>query len=146
MLLLGTRNATTQVLTTGDLINFGSVYRKYCKKNNYGVKTFDLNSTSIALQQEGVYHLTATITFTAPTTGDVTFQLTQNGFELPSAFATETITTATTEVKTTTIDYFVLVDSNCILGVPTTLSNIAITLTGVDATISNVVVNVEKVI
>ena len=93
MLLLGTINTTTQVLTTDDLINFGQVYRRYDKKNECGYRAFELGSNSITLQHSGIYHLTATITFTAPTAGDVIFQLTQNGVALNGATATETITT-----------------------------------------------------
>ena len=147
MYLLGTRNSTTQALTTGASVNLGEVYRKFCRKNSCGVKTFDFNGTSVALQQSGMYHITATITFTAPVAGLVIFQLTENGVAIPSALASETITTATTEVKTTTIDFYVLVDSTCVLGNPSTLiKNIAILNTGVASTISNVVFNVEKVV
>lgn len=147
MLLLGTRNAASQDLVVGSVLNLGEVYRKYCKKNNCGVKAFEFNSTSVALQHSGIYHITATMTFTAPVAGDVVFQLTENGVAIPSALASETITTATTEVRTTTIDFYVLVDSGCVLGNPTTLiKNIAITNTGVASTVTNVVLNVEKVV
>ena len=144
MLLLGTINTTTQVLTTDDLINFGQVYRRYDKKNECGYRAFELGSNSITLQHSGIYHLTATITFTAPTAGDVIFQLTQNGVALNGATATETITTADTEIKTTTLDYYVLVNKECVLNQVNTINNIAITLTGVDATIENVIVNITK--
>lgn len=147
MYLLGTRNSTTQALTTGASVNLGEVYRKFCRKNSCGLKAFEFNSTSVSLQHSGIYHITATITFTAPVTGLVIFQLTENGTAIPSALASETITTATTEVKTTVIDFYVLVDSGCVLGNPTTLiKNIGITNTGVASTISNVVLNVEKVV
>lgn len=147
MLLLGTRNTATQNVAVDGLINLGEVYRKYCRKNSCGVKAFDFNSTGITLQHSGIYHVTATITFTAPVAGDVTFQLTENGSPLPGALATETITTATTEFKTTTIDIYILVDSGFILGKPSTLiKNIAIQNTGVASTVSNVVLNVEKVV
>ena len=147
MLLLGTRNATSQTLVTGSTLNLGEVYRKYCRKNSCGVKAFDFNSTSVSLQHSGIYHITATITFTAPAAGVVIFQLTENGVATPSALAQETITTATTEVKTTTIDFYVLVDSACVLGNPTTLlKTIGIQNTGVASTVTNVVLNVEKVV
>ena len=147
MLLLGTRNAATQDLVVGSVLNLGEVYRKYCKKNSCGTKAFDFNGTSVSLQQNGIYHITSTITFTAPVAGLVVFQLTENGVAIPSALATETITTATTETKTTVIDFYVLVDSTCVLGVPSTLiKNIALQNTGVASTVSNVVFNVEKVV
>ena len=147
MLLLGSRNITTQDLAVGSSINLGEVYRKYCKKNNCGVKPFDFNSTFISLQHSGIYHITANITFSAPAAGDVVFQLTENGIAVPGALTTETITTAATEVKTTGIDFYVLVDNDCILGMPTTtVKNIAIQNTGVASTVTNVVVNIDKVV
>lgn len=147
MLLLGTRNAASQTLAVGSNVNLGEVYRKYCKKNSCGVKAFDFNGTSVSLQQNGIYHITSTITFTAPVAGLVVFQLTENGVAIPSALATETITTTTTETKTTVIDFYILVDSTCVLGVPSTLiKNIALQNTGVASTVSNVVFNVEKVV
>ena len=93
MYLLGTRNSTTQALTTGASVNLGEVYRKFCRKNSCGVKTFDFNGTSVALQQSGMYHITATITFTAPVAGLVIFQLTENGVAIPSAEITQRVTT-----------------------------------------------------
>lgn len=147
MYLLGTRNSTTQALTTGASVNLGEVYRKFCRKNSCGLKAFEFNGSSISLQHSGIYHVTATMTFTAPVAGVVIFQLTENGVAIPSALASETITTATTEVASTTIDFFVLVDSGCVLGNPTTLiKNVGITNTGVASTLTNVVFNVEKVV
>lgn len=144
MLLLGTINTSTQVLTTDDLINFGQVYRRYDKKNNCGYRAFEVISDSITLQHSGIYHLTATITFTAPVAGDVIFQLTQNGIALTGATATETITTADTEIKTTTLDYYILVNKDFVLNQVNTIDTLAIALTGVDATIENVIVNITK--
>ena len=147
MLLLGTRNTSTQDLAVGDTLDLGLVYRRYCKKNNCGVKAFDFNGDAIALQHSGIYHVTATITFTAPVAGDVTFQLVENGTPITGAIATETITTATTEFKTTTIDYYVLVDFGYVLNNATVLTeSVSITNTGVASTVTNVIVNVEKVV
>ena len=86
------------------------------------------------------------ITFTGDAAGVVTFNLTQNGTPLVGALASETITTADTEVRTVTIDFFVLVDSACVLGTLATIgSNIGVTNTGtVDATVTNYVLNIEK--
>ena len=147
MLLLGTRNIATQDAVANSSINLGSVYRRFCKKNSCGVKTFEFNSTSVSLQQAGIYHITSTITFSAPVAGNVVFQLFENGVAIPGAIATETITTATTEIKTTTLDFYVLVDDSCVLGnVSTLIKNISVVNTGVDSTISNIVLNVEKVV
>lgn len=114
-------------------------------QNACGVKTFDFDGNSINLQQSGIYTVTALVTFTAPAAGNVVLQLTDNGVVIPGAIATETITTATTEVKTTTIQYQLLVDSTCVLGqYSTQVKNISLLNSGVASTISNVVVNVVK--
>ena len=146
MLLIGTKNFTTQSLLTNGLVNLGNVYRKYCKKD-CGVKTFDFTSNSISLQKSGIYQITVTAVVSAPTAGDVTLQLYENGVAISGALATETITTATTEFHTMTIDHFVLVDSDCVLGNATTLAkSITLVNTGIPSTISNVVVDVVKVV
>lgn len=146
MLLLGTRNTSDQTLAVDAVVNLGEVYRRYCKRIN-GYRAFEFNGISVSLQHSGIYHITAAITFTAPAPGIIEFQLTENGVALPGAIATETITTATTETKTTVIDFYVLVDSGCVLGSPTTLiKNIAIQNTGLASTVTNVVFNVEKVV
>nr|DAE44630.1 MAG TPA: hypothetical protein [Caudoviricetes sp.] len=145
MLSLGVKNTTAQSVVSGGLVNLGSVYRKNCCKNACGVKTFDFDGNSINLQQSGIYTVTALVTFTAPAAGNVVLQLTDNGVVIPGAIATETITTATTEVKTTTIQYQLLVDSTCVLGqYSTQVKNISLLNSGVASTISNVVVNVVK--
>lgn len=145
-LLLGTRNSADQTVAVGGTIDLGSVYRKYCKKVN-GIKAFDFNGTSIALQQSGIYHITATIVATSSAAGNVTIQMLENGIAIPGAFATETITTTDTELRTLTIDVYVIVDNGCLLGQPTTLAkNISLQVLETAATINNVVVNVEKVV
>lgn len=147
MYLIGTRNITSQDLAIGQALNLGEIYRKYCRKNHCGVKAFDFNGTSVSLQHSGVYHITTNITFTAPAAGDVTFQLSVNSVPIPGALATETVTTATTEVNTTTLDFFVLVDNNCVLNTPVvSVSNISVLNTGVASTVTNVIFNVEKVV
>lgn len=143
--LLGMKNSSTQTVINGGVVNLGETYRKYCRKNQCGIPVFSTSNTSVALQHSGIYHITATITFTAPTVGDVIFQLTENGNVINGSSASETITTASTEVKTTTIDFIVLVDKGCVLGTPTTIvKNIGILNSGIGATINNVVFNVIK--
>ena len=145
MLSLGVKNTTTQSVVSGGLVNLGSVYRKNCCKNECGVKPFDFDGNSIKLQQSGIYNITVLVTFTAPAIGNVVLQLTDNGVVVPGAIATETITTATTQVKTTTIEYQFLVDSAGVLGeYSTQTKSISLLNSGVASTISNVVVNVVK--
>lgn len=146
-LLLGVRNSTSQTVLTDELINLGNVYRRYCKKNRCNIPTFSNTATSVTLQQQGIYHVTATLVGSGTVEGVVTVQLFENGLEVPSAFSSETITTATTELRTFVIDAYILVDEACLLGNTTTLAkNLTLVNTGVGATFESVVFNVEKVV
>ncbi|AXF52117.1 MAG: spore surface glycoprotein [Podoviridae sp. ctcf755] len=146
MLLLGVKNTASQTLLANGIVNLGAVYRKYCKKN-CGIGTFAFNGNSISLNRKGIYHLTLTAIVAGTVAGNVTLQLAENGVLVPGALATQTITTANTELRTLTIDYYFLVDDTCILGNDTTLAKtITVVNTGVGSTISNIVVNVDKVL
>lgn len=146
MLLLGAKNFATQEVVEGGLINLGAVYRKYCRRIN-GIRTFEFDNTDVILQQSGIYHITITAVASGNVAGDVTISLFENGIAVPGAFATETITTPETELRTLVIDYYALVDSTCVLGNTAVLQK-ALTLvnTGVEATFTSVVLNVEKVV
>ena len=147
MLLLGTKNIGTQTVLADGIINIGSTYRKFCKKNDCGVSTFARTSQDISLQHSGIYHLTATLVGSGDVAGVVTVQLVENGEIVDGAFSSQTITTADTELRTFVIDYYIIVDKDCILGRESTLAKtISFTNTGVDATFTSVVVNVEKVV
>ena len=147
MLLLGVKNTATQTVLTDGAINLGSVYRKYCRKNSCGVPSFSRTPNDISLLHSGIYHLTATFVASAPAAGVVTVQLLQNGEVIDGAFASETITTATTEFRTFVIDYYILVDKDCILGNESTIAQtVSFQNTGVDATFTSVIVNIDKVV
>lgn len=146
-LLLGLRNFATQTITTFGFVELGNVYRRYCKKNSCGIPTFSNTDTSVTLNQQGIYHVTITAVATGTTAGIVTIELLENGVAIPSAFSSETITTPNTELRTLVIDTYVLVDSDCLLGNATTLAKtLSLQSTGVDATFTSVVFNVEKVV
>ena len=145
MLLLGVKNTTTQAVLADGIVNIGSVYRRYCKKTKCGLPTFARTANDITLQGEGIYHVTATFVFTAPAAGVVTVQLLANGEVVEGAFASETITTAATELRTMVIDYYIKVDSECNLGFENVSpETISFQNTGVAATFTSVVVNVSK--
>ena len=147
MLFLGTKNIGTQTVLADGVINIGSSYRRFDKKNKCGIYAFSRTVNDITLQQEGVYHLTATFVGSASVAGVVSLQLALNGTLVDGAVSRETITTADTEVRTFVIDYYIIVDKDCILGRESTLAKtISFTNTGVDATFTSVVVNVEKVV
>ncbi len=146
MLLIGTRNTTSQTVLANAQINIGSVYRKYCKRIN-GLKTFNPTNTDITLQATGMYHVTAVFKAAGSVAGDITIQLNENGVATPAMSATETITTATTEIRTFVIDGYVKVDNTQVL-CQTVVEPVVLsfTNTGVGATITSAVVNVEKVV
>lgn len=65
---------------------------------------------------------------------------------VPGVLASQTITTAGTEIRSISFDYFVLVDSTCLLGnVSTVTKNISLQNTGVGTTITSLIVDVLKV-
>lgn len=145
-LLLGTKNFASQEVLTNGIVQLGNVYRRYCKRIN-GTRTFEFDNSDIILQQSGIYHITATAVGSGAEAGTLALQLYENGIPVPGAFSNETITTPDTELRTLTIDYFALVDSACVLGCNSTIAKaISLVNTGVEATYTSVVVNVEKVL
>ena len=110
---------------------------------------FATTSNGVTLNHEGIYHITATFVGTASAAGDVTIQLALNGIPVDGALTTQTVTTADTEVRTFFIDYYVKVDSNCVLGV-TSVDTQTVTFVNVseaiDVTLTDVVINVDKVV
>ena len=142
--LLGVQNIGTQTVLQGGVINLGDVYRQYTRTRN-GVKAFATSPTGIRLQQEGIYHLTAVLVGAGTEAGDVTVQLFDNGNIVTPAFSTQTITTAETELRTFVIDYYILVDTACILGCNSTIGRtLTLENTGVGATFTSVIVNIDK--
>ena len=81
-LLIGVKNTTSQTVDALGAINLGAVYRRYCKKNNCGFRTFETDATSVTLQQQGIYHVTVTLVGTATAAGDVTVSLLENAIAM----------------------------------------------------------------
>jgi hypothetical protein len=149
MLLLGTKNIGTQTVLPDGIINIGSVYRRYCKKNACGVPAFGRTANDISLQHSGIYHVTATLVGSGDVAGVITVQLAINGELVDGAFSSETITTPDTELRTFVIDYYVLVDKDCILNTESTIAqtiSLVNTSETVTATFTSVIVNVDKVV
>ncbi len=147
MLLLGTRNFSTQTVLADGIINIGSVYRKFCKRTKCGMPTFSVTSNGISLQDDGIYHVTATLVGSGSAAGDLSVQLYVNGVPVDGAISTQTITTADTEIRTFVIDTYVKVDSGCVLGIQSTdIQTISLVNVSedIDATFTSVVLNVSK--
>lgn len=145
MQTLGTKNTTTQNVPSGGAINLGANYRVFLK-NFYGVKPIVNTGTSINFNQAGFYHATATIVGTLSTAGDLIINLVENGTNVLSS-ATETITTANTEIRTLVIDYIISSDTvKFLLGMPSVApESIAfINASADEAIINSIVVNIGK--
>ena len=142
---IGLKNSTAQSIAVGGAINLGSVYRKYVSRCAKGFDTFTSSDQNLTLQHSGFYKVTAVVTFTAPTPGDVTLQFAENGVPVTGATATETITTADTEFRTITLDYLFVVSKGYVeCGLTTLIKNISIISPAVPVTITNVIVNAIK--
>lgn len=149
MLLIGTKNFGTQTVLADGIVNLGSTYRKFCKRNRCGVPAFAVTANGISLQHEGIYHITATFVGSGSVAGVATIQLYVNGVAVDGALSSQTITTADTEVRTFVIDYYVKVDRDCILGVDSTVAesvSFVNTSDTIDITLTSAIVNVDKVV
>lgn len=145
MQTLGIKNVTTQTVPALGLLDLGTVYRRYCTKDVCGFRTFEYSGNSISIQHPGMYTITVTATFSAPAAGNVTLQLYEDGAAIPGALATETITTAATEVRTISFTYTILVNCNRVLNSTDIVKNISVVNTGAEADFTNVMVNVLKI-
>ena len=147
MLLIGTKNIGTQTVLADGVVNIGSTYRKFCKRNRCGSPTFAVTANGITLNTEGIYHITATFVGSGSAAGAVTVALALNGVLVDGAVSTQTITTADTEIRTFVIDYYAKVDTDCVLGVTSTDAqtvSFVNTSDAIDATFTSVVVNITK--
>lgn len=145
--LIGLQDLATQTVLADGVIALGDVYRRYCRKNNCGTRVYDNTSTGVTLNWNGIYRVTATLVGTGTEAGDVTVQLFSNGFPVPGAISTETITTPDTEFRTFVIEKFILVNNAEVLGCNSTLAQtLTLENTGVGATFTNVTFDVVKVV
>ena len=94
-------------------------------------------SNSVIFNRTGYYKVNATVTFTAPSAGNVSIKAQKNGVDIPAMTASTTITTATTEVRSLAISGIVKV---CCCDLPATLTLVN---NGVAITTSNVEIDVE---
>lgn len=144
--LLVRRNLTTQAVLADGIVDEGSVYRRFfngCSCTRPVVAEGDATT----INATGMYKITVEATFTAPAAGVVTLQLFENGEALDGAFASETITTATTEERSVSFSTYVVVDQTRVLGINAiTPKSFTLVNTGVAATFTRVQVAVENVL
>ncbi len=121
---------TTSAVTSGGVLPLSTIARRRGK-------IITSETDSILLSAPGYYKVTVTVTFTAPAAGIVSMQLRKDGIAVPGINASETITTATTEVRTLTMSGVVRVpccgDS----------ASLSLVNTGVAVTTSNISIDVE---
>lgn len=137
MLLIGYKNTVEQAVPALGLIDFGDIYHAYGLTNRFGSAVFTSNGTIQTLSCRGFYHITATVTYTAPAAGDATFQLIEDNTPVDGILVTQTVTTADTETNTAVLDFYVLVRGTC----PKTIT---IRNTGVAVDITNAILNITK--
>jgi hypothetical protein len=138
LLNLQVANTLSQEVASGSLVNLGSVVRKYCKPTACCVPTFSYtnNTNSITLNASGYYDVEFNAVFTGQTAGVGTITMYVNGLPLPQATASETITTANTEVRSVSYSTIVRVLPNA----PLTISFVNTSAIDLDLQLSNVVI------
>lgn len=134
-------NGISTSVAVNTSLNLGNVVRKRGTKNNCGNYPIDQTSNNgVIINKPGYYRFLINLTFTAPTAGNVTISLLQNGVAVPGYTATATVTTATTQVVSLAI---VAPDTRVYCGnVP---SIFTFNVSGVGVTTSNVAVSVLEV-
>lgn len=129
--LIYTVNATPLTATVDTPIDVGSIIRK----QGYGIYA---DQAGFRLHDAGYYDIHVSATFTANAVGDVTIAVYSDGVPVLGGRATETITTANTEIRSINIGTTVRVQ--CMRDNP------MITIVAEDTapTITNLAVQIEK--
>ena len=119
----------TAVLANG-IIPLRTIARRRCR-------CIQSDNDSIILNAPGSYHVTATVTYTAPAAGNINISVLKNGVAVPGLTGGSTITTANTQVQQITINGIVRVGCGEGAAVLTLVNN------GLAINTSNVSVDVE---
>ena len=130
-------NAIYMTNTTETTVPVNSQIPLQVNKRAGGQRAFMFLNGSVITRVPGYYFVTATVTFTAAEAGDINIVVKNNGVNVPGISATETITTADTEVRTVTLQGMV---KNCCGAGPDTLelfnnNNIQITVQNASFTV-----------
>ena len=104
------------------------------RRRSYAIQQ---SNDSVVLGASGYYHVSVTLTFTAPEAGNVTVELRQDGVPVRGATASATVTTAETEINSLSFDAIVRVPCGC------SAVTLSVVNTGVAITTSNIAVAVE---
>lgn len=118
-------NTTTQAVAANGQVNLGSTTHKSCQSQAVQ------NGNAIYINGTGYFNVEVNASLTG-SSGDASIQLYADGVAIPSAYAVETIGTASTEFHTLSFSMEVLKRCNCSSIMALTLVN-----TGVAANIAN---------
>lgn len=143
MFLIGTKNTSSQTVLTDGTISIGDTYRNFSERGIFR-QVFDNTTTGVTIGCSGIYHVHGTFTASGTEAGDIIVQMFVNGTAVDGAVARETITTPDTEFVTIPIDYYVLANSSFPFIFLSNAITVSFQNTGVGATFTNVVVNIEK--
>lgn len=130
-ILIFTTNSDV-VATTGSLVPIGGIVRR----RGCG---FSILGNTINIAEKGYYEVIINATLTASAAGNITLTAQYAGNDIPGATATETFSTADTEVRSMSISAIIRVDCPCDGGVTIEVGGTP------DATFENVSVGVIRV-
>ena len=128
-LIFLTTTTDASVLANG-VIPLTTIQRRRCKAIQNG-------TNSVLLGAPGYYKVTGTVTFTAPVAGIARIKLQKNNIDVPGVTSGTTVTTATTEVRSLSINGIVRVYCNEDVATLTLINS------GVAITVQSVSLDVE---
>ena len=127
-----TANTNSQDVTVNGTINLGSIIRRFGPCLN-------LSGSNIQVEGAGYYDIDSSFTVAPTAEGEVTITAFRNNVAIPGATATETAAAAGDQVNLSISGVF-REGCGCCEGI----SNVSFVLTGVDSTVLNSAVVVEK--
>lgn len=128
--ILQTVNTGTQSLTANGIINIGTTTHKY---GNDAIQS----GNGIMIISDGYYEIKTNVVVTPEAIGNITITLLNNGNVIPGATATGSVA-ATGDSVTLPIDFIIRRGCHC------ANANIITISISADATVNNIVTNVER--
>lgn len=130
--LIETALTTATTVAVNNSVPLGGIVRRR-------TNCFEATGSLLNIQGSGMYEVTVDLTFNSATVGDVSFQLQQDGVNVLGATLTETISVASTQIKSSSFTRIIKVPK-CGSSTISVLTNGAVA-----PTVTNMVVTVRKV-
>ena len=130
-----TVNTSQTTVETNNVLPLGNVVKRPCNRN---IMLSGSNTINIIDKYENYYDIVVSATFTAADAGDVTLTLLQNNVPVIGGTATQTITTADTQVASISFKSTIRSSAGC------NVDQIQILNAGIPATFSNISINIIK--